>query len=205
MPLQVTIPKRIVPEAVSSDQRQPVSLQAPSATAKARVPAQVSRPPKAPNSLPNGSLAGPAAAGAKRKALHQPGPASTRRRVTPAHAPQPPESEQPAVGVAQPAIAFQQEPHLHVELGREALPLGDQPEPGSRVLEAVHQDGRWQLMCFSSGVQQWSDLLPSKIFAVGGSMHFAAAASESAVLQVRRAPALYVASCDCTSSLGTHA
>ena len=144
--------------------------------------------------MPNGTALAPAAAGAKRKAAHQPGPAAARRRVSPdpiasdtaqLRATGGPETSAQAVaGLTQAVISFQQEPQLHVELGREAMPLGDQPEPGTRVLEAVLRDGRWELMCFTSGVQQWTDLLPSKIVAVGGSMKFAAAALDTAVLQV---------------------
>ena len=191
---QVVAQRRIAPEAISSEQQQSAVPPLPTASAKARQPLLPSRPPKGPNSMPNGSAPAPTSAGAKRKAAHQPGPAAARRRVSPdpiasdpaqLRASDGPETSGQAVtGPAQAAISFQQGPQLHVELGREAMPLGDQPEPGTRVLEAVLRDGRWELMCFSSGVQQWTDLLPSKIVAVGGSMNFAAAALDTAVLQV---------------------
>lgn len=90
-----------------------------------------------------------------------------------------------AAAPAQAAIAFQQEPQLHVELGQESMPLGDQSEAGSRVLEAVLRGNQWELVCHSSGLHQWTDQVPAKVVAVAGSLHFAAAALESAVLQVR--------------------
>ena len=64
------------------------------------------------------------------------------------------------------------------------MPLGDAPEAGSRVVEAVVRGGQWEVVCSSSGVQQWTDLVADKVVAVGGSMHFAAVAFEAATLQV---------------------
>lgn len=167
------------------------------ASAKSRPPIPA-RPPKPPSSLPNGSAAGPgAAAGSKRKASDLPMPAPARRRVTPESLPAPtrqPGSGQPAGAspppppLSQPAITFQQEPQLHAELGKEPIPLGDQAEGGSRVLEAVLRSGQWEIVCHSSGLHQWTDQVPAKVMAVAGSLNFAAAAFESAVLQVTTSP-----------------
>ncbi len=162
------------------------------ASAKSRPPIPT-RPPKPPSSLPNGSAAGPGAtAGSKRKASELPMPAPARRRITPESLPAPtgqPGSGQPAGAPpppppSQPAITFQQEPQLHAELGKEPIPLGDQAEGGSRVLEAVLRSGQWEIVCHSSGLHQWTDQVPAKVMAVAGSLNFAAAAFESAVLQV---------------------
>lgn len=137
----------------------------------------------------------PAAAGSKRKAVSLAAEAPAKRRVTPENVAGPggqqPAAEQPststdgntAVG-RQASIVFQQEPQLHAELGKEAVPLGDVPEPGSRVVEAVLRGSQWQVVCSSSGVQQWTDQVAGKVVAVGGSLHFAAAAFEGATLQV---------------------
>ncbi len=166
------------------------------ASAKSRPPIPA-RPPKPPSSLPNGSAAGPGAtAGSKRKASELPMPAPARRRVTPESLPAPtgqPGSGQPAGASpppppSQPAITFQQEPQLHAELGKEPIPLGDQAEAGSRVLEAVLRSGQWEIVCHSSGLHQWTDQVPAKVMAVAGSLNFAAAAFESAVLQVTTNP-----------------
>lgn len=154
-------------------------------------PVLQSRPPKAPSSLPNGGAAAPGAVGSKRKASDLPTPAASRRRVTPESIPDlsgqagSVQQGRPAIlGPGHPVIAFEQEPQLHVELGKEPMPLGDEHEGGSRVLEAVLRSNQWELVCHSSGLQQWTDRVPGKVVAVGGSMRFAAAAFESALLQV---------------------
>lgn len=166
------------------------------ASAKSRPPIPA-RPPKPPSSLPNGGAAGPGAtAGSKRKASELPMPAPARRRVTPESLPAPtgqPGSGQPAGALpppapSQPAITFQQEPQLYAQLGKESIPLGDQAEAGSRVLEAVLRGGQWEIVCHSSGLHQWTDQVPAKVMAVAGSLNFAAAAFESAVLQVTTNP-----------------
>lgn len=182
--------RRILPDPIGSV---PTGTHVNSAaSAKSRPPIQP-RPPKPSSSLPNGSAAGPGAtAGSKRKASELPMPAPARRRVTPESLPAPTgqsDSGQPAGASApaappQPAITFQQEPQLHAELGKEPIPLGDQAEGGSRVLEAVLRSGQWEIVCHSSGLHQWTDQVPAKVMAVTGSLNFAAAAFESAVLQV---------------------
>ena len=199
--LQIDGRKRISPEAVGST---PAGSHNNTASAKNRPPLQP-RPPKAPNGPPHGSsaaaaaAAGPSAAagaGSKRKASDPAMPAPTRRRVTPdslpgpsaqlpgsAHQAGPSPPGMPAAS-AHPAITFQQEPQLHAELGKESLPLGDQPEGGSRVLEAVLRGSQWELVCHSSGLHQWTDQVPAKVVAVACSLNFAAAAFETAVLQV---------------------
>ena len=188
---QVGGKRRILPEAICADQVPGGTQHNTTASAKTR-PALPSRPPKAPGSLPNGS----AAVGSKRKASELAMPAPARRRVTPESLPAPAPTGQlgsgqqagaaaTAAAPAQAAIAFQQEPQLHVELGQESMPLGDQSEAGSRVLEAVLRGNQWELVCHSSGLHQWTDQVPAKVVAVAGSLHFAAAALESAVLQVR--------------------
>ena len=136
------------------------------------------------------------AAGGKRKASNMPSEAPAKRRVTPEIVGSP--SGQPALGqqttttaaapgeaaLTQPNIVFQQEAQLHAELGTEALPLGDAPQAGSRVVEAVLRGSQWEVVCSSSGVQQWADQVAGKVVAVGGSMRFAAVAFDSATLQV---------------------
>ncbi|KAL0026450.1 hypothetical protein WJX79_010832 [Trebouxia sp. C0005] len=108
--------RRISPDPVGSV---PTGTHVSSAAwAKSRPPVPP-RPPKPPSSLPNGSAAGPGAtAGSKRKASELPMPTPARRRVTPESLPAP---------TGQPGS----------ELGKEPIPLGDQAEGGSRVLEAV--------------------------------------------------------------------
>lgn len=86
-----------------------------------------------------------------------------------------------------PSISFQQESQLHAELGKEAVPLGDAAEAGSRVVEAVLHGSQWEVVCSSSGAHQWTDQVAGKVVAVGGSMSFAAVAFESATLQVSSA------------------
>lgn len=134
-----------------------------------------------------------AAAGAKRKAAHLPPEAPAKRRVTPESIAGPSgqhaisQQAMAAAGDAassSPSILFQQEPQLHAELGKEAVPLGDAAEAGSRVVEAVLRGSQWEVVCSSSGAHQWTDQVAAKVVAVGGSMRFAAVAFESATLQV---------------------
>lgn len=149
-------------------------------------------PPKPPSSL---------SAGAKRKLASEASlPAASKRRITPestsaqptssgatpaaATTQQQPASRQAGEVASSSSIVFDQQAGLHVELGREALPLGDQPEPGTRVLEAVQQGMRWQVVCHSGGQKQWSDEVQGKVTAVGGSMYLSAAGFQSGALQV---------------------
>lgn len=134
-----------------------------------------------------------AAAGAKRRATHLPAEAPAKRRVTPESVSGPSgqhaTSQQATVTASepassQPAIIFQQESQLHAELGKEVVPLGDAAEAGSRVVEAVLRGNQWEVVCSSSGAQQWTDQVAGKVVAVGGSMCFAAVAFENATLQV---------------------
>lgn len=169
----------------------PAAPQAPAAADKPASQLQFP-PPKPPSSLP---------AGSKRRLAEASQPANTRRRITPESTSVQPSptaataaggstSQQQAqgrpAGAAEPAasIVFEQQAGLHAELGREALPLGDQPEAGLRVVEALQQAAQWQVVCHSGGLRQWSDEVQGQVTAVGGSMHFSAAAFQSGALQV---------------------
>ena len=153
-------------------------------------------PPKPPSSLP---------AGTKRKLAEASLPAATKRRITPEKTrvqpiptgataaaattsnQQQPQNRQPtaaAESVISSSIAFELPTGLHAELGTESLPIGDQPEPGVRVLEALQQGTQWQVVCHSGGQRQWSDEVQGKVTSVGGSMHFSAAGFQSGALQV---------------------
>ena len=108
-----------------------------------------------------------------------PAPAAAKRHVTPERVAgsqsQAATGQQGTAGAAgeagpsQPAIIFQQAPQLQAELGQEALPIGDAPQAGSRVIEAVLKGAQWEVVCSSSGVQQWTDPVAGKVVAVGGS------------------------------------
>lgn len=207
------MPGRLIPEhlkvwectsrlAVTSADMQADAQQAapaqPQATATAdKAPSQPQfPPPKPPSSLP---------AGTKRKLAEASVPAATKRRITPektrvqpipmpatvtpaATTSQQQPQTRPPTAAAEAAIssriAFELPTGLHVELGRESLPLGDQPEPGVRVLEALQQGSQWQVVCHSGGQRQWSDEVQGKVTAVGGSMHFSGAGFQSGALQV---------------------
>lgn len=184
--------------SMQADTQQPAPAKPPAHTATADKPASQLQfpPPKAPSSLP---------AGTKRKLAEASLQPASKRRITPesthvqpasagaataaasATAQQQASSRQAGeAGASSSSIVFQQQASLHVELGREALPLADQPEPGLRVLEAVQQGTRWQLVCHSGGQKQWSDEVQGKVNAVGGSMHFSAAGFQSGAIQVCR-------------------
>ena len=173
----------------------PAAPQAPAAADKPASQLQ-SPPPKPPSFLP---------AGSKRRLAEASQPANTRRRITPESTSVQPSptattaaggstSQQQAqgrsAGAVEPAasIVFEQQAGLHAELGREALPLGDQPEAGVRVVEALQQAAQWQVVCHSGGLRQWSDEVQGQVTAVGGSMHFSAAGFQSGALQVCKVP-----------------
>lgn len=175
---------------------QPAPVRAPAQAQKPSAPAPQFPPPRpVPSSL----------AGSKRKLAEAPQPAASKRRITPESTHTQPGAPAPSTAAAASSsqqtpsraaagdsatatstssIVFEQEASLHVELGREALPLGDQAEAGSRVLEAVQQGRQWRLLCHSGTARQWSDDVPGRITAVAGSLHFSAAGFQSGALQV---------------------